>query len=242
MPKPYLSVIIPAYNEENRIATTLLDIDKYLSQAEYDYEIIAVSDGSKDNTADIVKKLYPAVKNLRLMENKENKGKGGVVRQGMLEAKGAIRLFTDADNSTSIEHFEKMRPWFEEGFPIVICSRAIKGAVKKPPQPFYKNIMGQMGNLFIQAVVLPGFWDTQCGFKAFTEEAATRIFSLTKIDRWGFDVEILALAKKMGYKIKEIPAHWVNNQHSHVKFSGYLQVLWETVKIRWWLINGSYEI
>lgn len=241
MAKPFLSVIIPAYNEEKRLPLTLIDIDKHLSRADYSYEIIVVNDGSKDKTAEIVRRMAGTIKNLKLIDNKENQGKGGVVRQGMLAAQGKIRLFTDADNSVSIDHFDKMIPLFKEGYEVIIGSRAIKGSKLDPPQPIHRRIPGKVGNLIIQILLLPGIWDTQCGFKAFTEEAADKIFSASKITRWGFDVEAMALAKKFGFKIKEIPVRWANNPFSHLRASAYLQVLMETIKIRLWLWMGKYK-
>lgn len=241
MPQPFLSVIIPAYNEAKRIPLTLVAVDKYLSTVDYPYEILVVNDGSKDNTSEVVEKLSVDIRNLKLIDNDANKGKGGVVRQGMLLAAGKYRLFMDADNSTSVEHFEKMRPAFDEGYAIVIGSRAIRGTVLKPPQPWYRQIPGKIGNLIIQLLVLPGIWDTQCGFKACTAEAAEKIFSLTKISGWGFDVEMLALAKKLGYRIKEVPVIWENDLNSRVGASAYLKVLAEVFKIRWWLWTGKYE-
>lgn len=137
-----LSVVIPAYNEERRLPKTLEEIDKYLSRQNYNYEIIVVSDGSKDRTPDVVRGIMPRIKNLRLIDNKENHGKGYVVRQGLLEAKGDFRLFTDADNSTSIDHIERMWPWFEKGYDIIIGSRDVKGAILDPPQPFQRRLTG----------------------------------------------------------------------------------------------------
>ncbi|MEK7568051.1 MAG: dolichyl-phosphate beta-glucosyltransferase [Patescibacteria group bacterium] len=239
--KPYLSVIIPAYNEAKRLPLTLIDVDKHLSRADFSYEIIVVNDGSKDATSEIVKRFSHLIKNLRLIDNKENHGKGWVVRQGMLEAKGNVRIFTDADNSTSIDQFFKMMPHFKEGYDVVIGSRDIEGSRLVPPQPAYKRFAGNIGNLIIQVLLLPGIWDTQCGFKAFSEEAAEKIFKIAKIDRWGFDVEALALAKEFGYKIKEIPVVWVNDLSSHVSASAYLQVLLEVLKIKWLLITKKYE-
>lgn len=239
--KPYLSVIIPAYNEAKRLPITLIDIDKHLKKADFSYEIIIVNDGSKDATAEIVERFSHLIKNLKLI-NQENTGKGGAVKKGILEAKGKIRLFMDADNSTSIDQFDKMIPYFNEGYGVVIASRDIEGSQLIPPQPWHKRIAGNMGNIFIQILLLPGMLDTQCGFKAFTEEAAEKIFSLIKINRWGFDVEVLALAKKIGYKIKEVPVIWINNPFSNVKISAYLQVLWEVVKIRYWLIMNKYNL
>jgi dolichyl-phosphate beta-glucosyltransferase len=240
--KPYLSVIIPAYNEAKRLPLTLIDIDKHLSKVDYFYEIIVVDDGSKDATKEIVKRFSHLIKNLKLIDNKENHGKGWVVKQGMLEAKGEIRLFMDADNSTSIDQFSKMIPYFKEGYDVVIGSRDIEGAKMVPPQPWYKRLAGDIGNLIIQALLLPGIWDTQCGFKAFTEEAALKIFPLMKINRWAFDVEALALAKKFGYKIKEIPVVWVNSPFSKVKALDYFRVLWEVLKIKYWIIIDKYKI
>ncbi len=168
MPQPYLSIIIPAYNEAERIPKTLLDIDKRLTNAPYSYEIFVVSDGSKDNTAEVVRKMAKMVKNLKLIDNEENKGKGGVVRQGMLLANGQIRLFTDADNSTSIDQFDQMIPYFKEGYSVVIGSRTAKGAKLDPPEPIYRQIPGKLGNIVFQVVLgLWGLWDTQCAHQLF---------------------------------------------------------------------------
>jgi dolichyl-phosphate beta-glucosyltransferase len=234
--KPFLSVVIPAYNEAKRIPLTLIDIDRHLRGVKYSYEIIVVNNNSTDATAEVVERFAHLVKNLKLI-NCKVPGKGAAVKRGILEAKGEIRLFTDADNSTSIDQFSKMIPYFKEGYGVVFGSRDIKGAKMVPPQPWHKRQAGNIGNLLIQILLLPGIWDTQCGFKAFTEEAAKKIFPLIKIGRWGFDVEVLALAKKLGYKIKEIPVVWVNNPFSRVKLSSYLQVLFEVFKIKWWIMN-----
>lgn len=240
--KPYLSIVIPAYNEAERIAKTLAAMDAQLAKADFTYEIVVVNDGSKDATAQIVKKLSEDIKGLRLIDNENNKGKGGVVRQGMLESLGQIRLFTDADNSTSIDHFFAMRPFFSQGFSVVIGSRAVKGAKLDPAQPWYRRIPGKIGNLIIQLFLLPGIKDTQCGFKAFSEEAVRKIFPVGYINGWGFDVEVLSLAKALGLHIKEIPVHWVNDLGSHVKASVYIKVLIETLKIRWWLWTNAYHL
>lgn len=242
MAKPFLSVIIPAHNEASRLPLTLIDIDKHLELQEYSYEILVVNDGSTDQTAEITNRFMPLVQNLKLIDNKENKGKGAAVRQGMLCAKGTWRLFMDADNSTSVVEFNKMIPYFKEGYEIAFGSRDVKGARMSPPQPFYKRFLGDIGNLIIQMLLLPGIWDTQCGFKCFSEDAAEKIFNLTRIDRWGFDAEALAIAKSLGYKMKEIPIFWVNDLRSGVRFTTYLQVLWEVVKVRWWLWRNAYGI
>jgi glycosyltransferase involved in cell wall biosynthesis len=242
MAQPYLSIIIPAYNEAERIPAALLAMDKHLSTVDYSYEILVVNDGSTDNTAVIVEGMTKMVKNLRLINVKNNEGKGGTVRQGMLLAAGKIRLFTDADNSTSIDQFEKMMPFFKDGYGIVIGSRSVRGAKLDPPEPFYRQVVGKGLNMIVQLFLLPGIWDTQCGFKAYTDEAAGKIFTFSRINGWGFDVETLVLGRRLGYKIKEIPVHWVDDARSHVKFSAGLQFLAETFKIRWWLWRGEYQL
>lgn len=239
--KPYLSVIIPAYNEAKRLPLTLIDVDKHLSQANFSYEIIVVDNNSKDATVEIAKRFSHLIKNLKLIECRVP-GKGAAVKIGMFGAKGNIRLFMDADNSTSIDQFQKMVPYFREGYDVIVGSRDVPGAKMVPPQPWYKRLGGDVGNLIIQILLLPGMWDTQCGFKAFTEEAVEKIFPLIKTEQWSFDVELLALAKRLGYKIKEIPVTWVNSPFSSVKASAYIQFFWEVLKIKWWMMTGEYKI
>ncbi len=238
--KPYLSVIIPAHNEAKRLPLTLIDIDRHLSRADYSYEIMVVNNGSTDATPEIVKRFSHLIKNLRLMESE--KGKAVAVKAGMLEAKGNIRIFMDADNATSIDQFSKMIPYFKDGYDVVIGSRDVPGSKMVPPQPWYKRLGGDVGNLIIQVLLLPGMWDTQCGFKAFTEEATKKIFPLIKTKRWAFDVELLSLAKCLGYKIKEIPVTWVNDPFSLVKGSTYIQFFLEVLKIKWWMMTNKYNI
>lgn len=245
METPYLSVIIPAYNEQETIEATLRDIDKYLLAQGFDYEIIVVSDGSRDKTIEIVRNLQPQIKNLRFIDNKENHGKGWVIRQAMLDAKGKYRLFMDADNATTINHIEKMKPFFEQNYGVIIGTRDEKdaeGAKQAVPQPFLKRQLGNVGNILIQIVAVWGIWDTQCGFKVFSDKAAQEIFSRTKIDRWGFDIEALALAKKLKYKIGIIPVYWINNPHSRVNLKAYLNTFKELFQVKWNLIRGKYNI
>ncbi len=238
--KPFLSVIIPAKNEAKRLPLTLVDVDRHLKQAEYSSEVIVISDGSTDATVEVVTRFSHLMKNLRLIVNEENHGKGFVVRQAMLEAKGNFRLFMDADNSTSVDQFENMLPYFKEGYGVVCGSRAVPGAKLEPPQPWYRQILGKGGNLFIQLLVARGIHDTQCGFKCFSEEAAKAVFPLMKIDRWGFDVEAIALAKLFGYRVKEMPVRWVNDTRSNVGLKAYISTLWDVVRVRVWLWTGKY--
>lgn len=240
--KIHLSVVVPAYNEQNRLPKTLREIEKYLKTQSYDWEIVVVNDGSKDNTSQVVKELLSEIENLRLVDNKENHGKGYVVRQGMLEAKGKYRVFTDADNSTSIDQVEKMWPEFEKGYDIIIGSRDIKGAVLSVPQTWLRRRIGDIFNLLVQITCgLWGIWDTQCGFKGFTEKATEDIFPKCRIDRFAFDPEILVIAKKMGYKIKEIPVTWINDPESKVKLKSMIKMAVDLLKIRKNLIIKKYD-
>jgi len=237
----HLSIIIPAYNEEKRLPKTLKEIDEYLKRQNFDYEIIVASDGSKDKTAGVVKNLQTQIKNLRLIDNKENHGKGYVTRQGLLEAKGDYRIFTDADNSTSIDQIEKILPEFEKNFDIVIGSRDIKGAVLDPPQPVQRRITGELFKLFRKIVIgLWGIQDTQCGFKGFTKKVVEDVFPKCLIDRFAFDPEILVLAQKKGYKIKEIPIVWKNDLESKVKFKSMLNMAIDLLKLKWNLLKKKY--
>ncbi|MEK7642857.1 MAG: dolichyl-phosphate beta-glucosyltransferase [Patescibacteria group bacterium] len=240
---PKLSVIIPCYNEEKRIKKTLEAVSAYLQKQHFTWEVLLVSDGSKDGTSNVVNEWLKGKTGFYFIDRKENRGKGYTVREGMLKATGDIRLFTDADNSTDISHYDKMSVLFDAGYDVVICSRDekdAKGAKQAIPQVWHKRFLGNMGNLFIQIVAVRGIWDTQCGFKACTAAVAQRIFKVSRINRWGFDIEMLALARHFRFRLGIIPAYWVNDAASHVKLSGYIQVLWETVKVRWWLITGVY--
>ena len=238
----FLSVIIPAYNEEKHIRKTIESIYQYLSGKNIEHEILVVTDGSTDKTNEIVRLLKTELLTLELIEYGTNRGKGYAVRQGILKAKGDYRLFTDADNATSIDHIEKMLPYFQQGYDVVIGSIAIKGSiVVSGSEPVWRRLFGIMGNLFIQVMAVPGISDTQRGFKMVTAKTANKIFPAMTIDRWGFDIEMLALARKFGYKIKEVPITWKNDPNSHVKFNAYFQVLMETVRIRWNLITGQYS-
>ena len=248
--KPYLSVIIPAYNEEKRIAATLFDVRRHLSQQNYpssssgqtSYEIIVVSDGSTDGTVEIVESLKSQIENLKLIDNQQNHGKGYVVKQGMLEAKGDYRLFMDADNSTTIDHLEKFWPEINSGFDIVIGSIEIKGAKIQETAAWYRRFLGKIAKYIIRIVA--GLWqihDTQRGFKLFIEKAVKEIFPKQTLMRWGFDFEILALAKKLGFKIKEVPVDWKNPGESKVKLSSYIRTFGELMKIKFNFITNKYK-
>lgn len=236
-----LSVIIPAYNESKRIVNTLNDIDAYLKKQSYSYEILVVSDGSTDNTAEVVNNLVTKISGLKFIDNHDNRGKGGVVKQGMLEASGDVRLFMDADNSTKISEIEKFLPYFEQGFDIVIGSRRIKGSQIAVHQPIIRDLLGGIFRLIVHTIVPLHVTDSQCGFKAFSSKASEAIFPKQTIMRWAFDVEILALARKMKFKIQEAPILWQNDEASNVKLSGMIRMLFEVLQVRLNLIFGVYK-
>ncbi len=244
--KPYLSVIIPAYKEGERIGRNLLETEKYLKSKNIDYEVLVVVDGSPDNTAEVARNYSQQINNLRVIENNENHGKGYVVRQGLLEAKGSVRLFFDADGSTSITHLDKFLPEFEKGFDVIIGSRDIEGAFVQIHQPKIREMMGNAGNWLIRIIL--GLWsypDTQCGFKILTDKAAKEIASRMVVDRFGFDFELIVLAKKMGFKIKQMPVRWLNEEGTTVGLTGpngFIQVLIDLFKTKLRLITGKYEI
>jgi len=244
-PDTYLSIVIPAYNEAVRLPQTLRRIQEYLLGKTFTYEILVVLDGPTDNTRGIVKNMSSEIEHLRILERAVHRGKGYTVREGMRNSLGRIRLFSDADNSTDISHFDKMQPLFDQGYDSVICSRNARdapGAKQSVPQVWLKRIIGQLGNLAVQLLAVRGVWDTQCGFKAFRDHAAEKIFSRTVIDGWGFDVEVLALARKLGFRIAIVPAEWINSPRSHVGVLSYLQVLWETIRVWHGLLTGKYRI
>jgi dolichyl-phosphate beta-glucosyltransferase len=244
--RPYLSVIIPSYREADRIGKNLLEIENYLSRQDYSYEILVVTDGSPDSTPEVARSFADKIKNLRVIENKENHGKGFVVRQGLLESRGELRLFLDADGSTSITHLDSFIPEFKKGYDVVIGSRDIEGAFVQVHQPKYREIMGDMGNWAIRIVL--GLWsypDTQCGFKMLNVKAAEAVASRMVVDRFGFDFELIILAKKLGFKIKQMPVRWLNEEGSSVGLTGpngFIQVLIDLFKTRLRLWTGKYSL
>lgn len=244
--QPYLSIVIPAYKEGERIGQNLLEIEKFLANKDFSYEVIVVVDGSPDNTAEIARNYSNQLKNLRVIDNEKNHGKGYVVRQGLLESKGKYVVFLDADGSTSITHVEKFLPELENGIDVVIGSRKIEGAFVQVHQPKYREVMGEGGNVLIKFVL--GLWkypDTQCGFKMLTGQAAHEIAKRMVVDRFGFDFELIALAERLGFKTKQMPVRWLNEEGSTVSLTGpngFIQVLIDLFKTRGRLMTGAYKI
>lgn len=211
-----LSVVIPAYNEERSIESSVRGISDYLSNGQLSYEIIVVDDGSLDKTLKITQKLADELPAVRVCSYTPNKGKGFAVRTGMLTSQGRRILFTDADGATPIEELPALMSALDAGNGVAIGSRSAPGAVRVIHQPFYRELGGKALNLFIRLFAVPGITDTQCGFKLFTKEAARRVFSVCIIDRFSFDVEVLYLARCFGYRIAELPVHWTHHGNSRV--------------------------
>lgn len=245
MEQPFLSVIVPAYKEGERIGRNLLEIDQYLKGKSYTYEIIIVVDGSPDNTAEVARNYALQIPHVRIIENKENHGKGYVVRQGLLEATGKWRLFLDADGSTSITHLDSFSAEFESGYDVIIGSRKIAGSFIQIHQEKYREIMGEGGNWLIRVVL--GLWsypDTQCGFKVLSDTAAKEIASRMVVDRFGFDFELVILSLKLGFKVKQMPVRWMNEEGSTVKLTGpngFTRTLIDLLLVKWRIIMGKYK-
>ncbi|HVZ10987.1 MAG TPA: dolichyl-phosphate beta-glucosyltransferase [Candidatus Paceibacterota bacterium] len=239
----HLSVIIPAKNEEKIIRKTVESVFAHCSGRGWEHEIIVVANNSTDTTASVVKECAVSMSSVRLIEYHGHPGKGYAVRTGMLGARGDFRLFMDADNSTTIDNVDAMLPFFKEGYDVVIASIAIEGStVASGSEPIWRRLFGKLGNLWIQIFAVPGIWDTQRGFKVVTANAAEDIFSVAKIDGWGFDVEMLALARKFKHRIKEVPIHWKNDgSQTKVGLSAYVQVLKDTLRVRWYLLTRAYS-
>ena len=231
----FLSVIIPAYNEEKRITKTLLSVEEYLKRQPYNYEILVVSDGSTDSTIEVVSRLKEQISSLRIIDNKKNHGKGFVVRQGMLAAGGDVRLFMDADNSTNIDQVSKFLPYFQQGYDVLVAKRIV--VVK---QPWTREFLGWVFRLIVRILVPLGVSDSQAGFKAFSKKTTEAVFAKQTIFRWAFDVEILAIAKKMRFKIKETPVVWANDAQSHVKIDGMIKMFFEVLTVRKNLWSKKY--
>jgi dolichyl-phosphate beta-glucosyltransferase len=232
------SVIIPAYNESQRILPTLDRISEYFKNYFINFEIIVVNDGSNDNTLEILLQAKNSIKTLQVTGYDVNKGKGFAIKFGVNISKGDFILISDADLSTPIEEVEKLMFYCESGYDIAIGSRALKESEIIIRQPWWREFMGKSFNKIVRIIANIDFSDTQCGFKLFRGEIGRSLFRKSKIDRFAYDIEILYLAKKEGYKIKEVPIKWLNSPYSKVKpFKDSLQCLKDLIKIK--LIHNS---
>lgn len=238
-----LSIIIPALNEAKTIGGTLDAVCAWLKGKPFEGEVIVVVNESIDDTADIAREKKELCGNLKVIELPK-RGKGLAVQTGMEAAQGRFRLFMDADHSTTIDHYDRFRPLFDEGYDVVIGSIAIPGSsVKKEGrEPWWRVLFGKMGNKWIQVFAVWGINDTQRGFKVFTARAAECIFPRVTIMGWGFDFEVLALARANGFRIKEMPVtNWDNSAESRVTLKTYFKVLLEALEVFKNRIIGKYK-
>ena len=236
-------MVIPVFNEEIRLYKSLENICSYFKQSEFDYEIIVVDDGSVDSTVKLTKESIEKLdNNIFLIENRTNRGKGFSVTNGFLHARGRYLLFTDADLSTPIDQLEKLLIPLRAGYDIAIGSRALKESDIRIQQPLSRQLMGRIFNRLIRVLILGGFKDTQCGFKIFTREAALEIIKRQKIERFSFDVEMLYIASKHGYKIKEVPVRWYDHPVRNIRLikDGWRMII-DVIRIRLFALRGAYE-
>jgi len=239
--RPSYSIIIPAYNEGMRVTATLKRVFSYAAERGWDAEVIVVNDGSRDNTAEIIRGFGEGNARLRLLENPGNRGKGYSVRNGMLHAQGEILLFSDADLSSPIEEAEKLFAALAAGADVAIGSRWLQSDLQTQRQPLHRQLFGRTFNLMLRVTLGLTFKDTQCGFKAFTRRAASAIFPLQQIERWGFDPELLFLANKLGFKVAEVPVAWAHSEGSRLSpVRDGAKMFVEMLKIRWNSISGKY--
>jgi len=237
-----LSIVVPAYNEEHRITPTLRALHAYLVAQPLSYEIIVVDDGSKDETVSVVEREAQTIPHLFVLRQTPNRGKGAAVRAGMLEARGQIRVMCDADGSMPPDQLPRLlAPITACKAEISIGSRYAEGAKADVKQPRYRVLWSRLCNSVIQRSLVPGVRDTQCGFKAFTAEAARDLFSRARIDGWAFDLEILALARRDGFSIAEVGVEWKDDRRSRVNpIKDMWKVITEALAIRRNLRRGVY--
>lgn len=240
--EPHYSIVIPAYNESARLGASLEKVLAYVHAQQWNAEVIVVNDGSRDDTAEIARSFAQKDPILRFIENPGNRGKGYSVRNGVLNSRGRIVLFSDADLSSPIEEAPKLFKALEEGADIAIGSRWLRAELQTQRQPLHRQLFGRIFNLMLRLSLGLQFKDTQCGFKAFTQPAAKAIFPLQKIERWGFDPEILFLARKFGFKTAEIPVAWGHSGGTRINpvVDGF-RMFQEMLRVRWYDLMGKYN-
>src|SRR5579859_2635567 len=242
MASPQLSIVIPAYNESARIEQTLDKVMTCIETQGWDAEVLVVDDGSRDNTPEIVARWMKLFPRLHLVQNPGNKGKGYSVRNGLLQAAGEVVMFTDADLSAPMEEAERLLAAIDEGADVAIGSRWLDRARQTIHQPLYRQFFGRCFNWITRTVMGLPFKDTQCGFKAFRREVAQVVFRLQRIERWGFDPEILFIARKLKYTIREVPVTWGHDERSRMSYlKDGMKMLEEMAVIRANSLRGRYD-
>lgn len=240
---PALSIIIPLYNEEHRLPKTFAAIERFARQSPVtSFEVVFVDDGSRDATAQIIREFCLRFPSARLIQHKKNRGKGAAVRTGMLAARGAWRLFADADMATDLSEFQKFIPFLSSGAPVLIGSRRISGAEVMVHQPRLREIMGGVYTALANWFTGAGVSDFTCGFKCFSGNAAHAIFPRSRIERWSYDAEILFLAHCLGYAIQEVPVVWKNDGATRVRlWKDTPRAFFDLLLMRWYSFRGRYS-
>lgn len=243
MTPPRYSIVVPAYNEAERLTSSLQRILTYIEESKWSAEIIIVNDGSRDETAAMVKEFAERSPIVRLIENPGNRGKGYSVRNGMLSASGQFLLFTDADLSSPIEEAPKLLAAIENGqADVAIGSRYLQSELQTRKQPIHRRMLGRAFNLALRAILGLSYVDTQCGFKAFSRNAVNTIFPNMKIERWGFDPEILFLAKRYGLRVVEVPVSWAHDHRSKINpIRDGTRMFGELMRVRMNSLGGKYN-
>ncbi len=240
MSTPFLSIIIPAHNESERLPASLEVVKRYISSLPFETEVIVVENNSRDATAAIVREWVKTMPQLHLISLAQP-GKGNAIRTGMLAAKGAFRFMADADFSMPVEEIGKFLPNGSPLAPLGIASREAPGS-KRIGEPFYRHLIGRVYNLLVRLLVLPGLQDTQCGFKCFSAEAAEAIFPLQRLEGWSFDVEVLTIARQLGFEITEVPITWHYQPGSRMRLiKDSLRMAKDLLTIRQNKKNGCYD-
>jgi len=240
--RPRISIVIPAYNEGARIGNALRQVLHCVHERGWHAEILVVNDGSNDRTGSIVEEFAQVHPEVRLLNNDHNRGKGYSVRHGVLHAVGEIVMFTDADLSAPMEEAERLFSALDHGADIAIGSRWLERNRQTLKQPLYRQFFGRCFNAITRLVMGLPFADTQCGFKAFRRPVAQTIFQLQRIERWGFDPELLFIALKRGYKIREVPVTWGHDERSRLSYlKDGLKMLEDVAYIRWEAFAGAYD-
>jgi dolichyl-phosphate beta-glucosyltransferase len=239
---PTYSIVIPAYNESARIRASLDRVLDHIRERQWDAEILVINDGSGDDTALIVETYAAQHAPLRLIQNPGNRGKGYSVRNGMLHASGEIMLFTDADLSSPIEEADKLFAALNNGADVAIGSRWLRTELQTQRQSLHRQLFGRIYNLALRIILGLPYRDTQCGFKAFTRRATQTIFPLQHIERWGFDPEILFLARKFSLKVDEVPVQWAHSEGTRINpLRDGIRMFVEMLKVRWYSLTGKYN-
>jgi dolichyl-phosphate beta-glucosyltransferase len=240
--RPFISIVIPAYNESARIGKSLGEVLRVVRERAWHAEVLVVNDGSTDGTAAVVAEFAQLNPEIRLLNNLENRGKGFSVRHGVLNAVGEVVMFTDADLSAPMEEAERLLEALRQGADIAIGSRWLQSKRQTHKQPIYRQFFGRCFNAITRLIMGLPFADTQCGFKAFRRPVAQTIFQLQRIERWGFDPELLFIALKRGYKVQEVPVTWGHDERSRLSYiKDGIKMLEDIAYIRWEAFAGAYD-